>query len=199
MSDAIPHSLASGGSAPKRRPPRVPDLRALWTHWREDYAVNGRSLWKPGFIAVATYRFGVWVDGIGPRLLRGPLRRLYFLMFGLVRSLFGIEIYYSVRAGRRLRIGHQSGIVLHPRSVLGDDCLLRQGVTIGVARSGAREVPVLGDRVEIGAGAVVVGPVRIGDDVLIGPNVVVRESVPSGSRVMPPEPEIRPRSLPVPD
>ena len=66
--------------------------------------------------------------------------------------------------------------------VIGDDCLIRQGVTIGAATK-RHESPVLGDRVEVGAGAVIAGAITIGDDVVIGPNAVVMSDVPSGSIV----------------
>jgi serine O-acetyltransferase len=150
----------------------------------------------PGFQAVAVYRFGVWVDGVRPRLVRWPLRKIYRLMHAFVRNVYGIELFWTVRAGRRLRIGHQSGIVIHRNVTLGDDCLIRHNVTIGIAGPSTprEEVPVLGDRVAIGAGAVILSPARIGDDVVIGPNVVVRSHVPPNSTVMPHAPEIKPRA-----
>ena len=178
-----------------RRKPRIPSWAALRAYWREDYSANGRCFWRPGFQAVALYRFGVWVDGLSNRFLRFPLRRLYRLLYLAVRNLYGIELPSMARVGRRLHIAHQSGIVISGFCIIGDDCLIHQNVTIGSPRGGMdEERPRLGDRVEIGAGAVVLGPVHIGHDSRIGPNTVVRESVPPWSKVLPPAPEIRPRS-----
>ena len=178
------------------RKPRIPSWAALRAHWREDYAANGRGFWRPGFQAVALYRFGVWVDGHPNRFLRFPLRKLYKLLYLAVRNLYGIELPSMTRVGRRLHIGHQSGIVISGFCTIGDDCLIHQNVTIGSPRGGMQpeERPRLGDRVEIGAGAVVLGPVHIGHDTRIGANTVVRESVPPWSKVLPPVPEIRPRT-----
>lgn len=80
---------------------------------------------------------------------------------------------------------------------MGDDCLIRQGVSIGRASNhgeGVRaKAPVLGNRVEVGANAVIVGGIRIGDDVVIGPNTVVMSNVPSGSIVTCPPARVIPR------
>lgn len=195
-------STAHARRVPKRTTTRITDRRiasfaALREHWREDFVANDSTLFRPGFIAVANYRFGVWAFGIGNALLRMPLTGLYTLIYHLVKNVLGIELHYKVRVGRRLRIGHQHGIVIHRDVRIGDDCLVRQNVTIGVSRVGVprEEVPVIGNRVEIGAGAVILSPARIGDDVLIGPNTVVRRHVPSGSRVLPPEPVIEQRRV----
>lgn len=69
------------------------------------------------------------------------------------------------------------GVVIHARAVVGRNCMIGQGVTIG-GKSGWYEVPVIGDNVEIHAGARVLGPVKIGDNVIIGANAVVVKDVP---------------------
>jgi len=130
-----------------------------------------------------------------------PLRLAVGALAFFVRNFYGIELYPTARIGRRFRIAHQHGIVLAQQVVIGDDCLVRQGVTIGAAglREEAARPPRLGDRVEVGAGAVLAGPITIGDDVRIGPNAVVMTDVPAGSivtappsRIMTPPPR-RPR------
>lgn len=185
----------AGRGGVSARAVRIGSWRELVEHWREDFAVNGRGLFVPGFQAVAVYRFGVWAHGLNSRLVRGPLRALYRVLYVFVRNVYGIEIPHTVRAGRRLRLGHQNGIVIHRWVTLGHDCLVRHNVTIGVSRGSTprEEAPVIGDRVAIGAGAVILSPARIGDDVLIGPNVVVRSTVPSCTTVMPHAPETRER------
>lgn len=69
------------------------------------------------------------------------------------------------------------GVVIHARAIIGNNCMIGQGVTIG-GKSGWYEVPVIGDNVEINAGARVLGPVRIGNNVIIGANAVVVKDVP---------------------
>jgi len=192
-------SSAARARARQRRQIRIASFRELRSHWREDFEVNGRKLMQPGFQAVAVYRLGVRADSIENPLGRRLLKLLYVPLHLWVRNVYGIELPHQVQAGRRLRIGHQSGIVVHRSVRFGDDCLLRQNVTIGIARDDTppEEAPVLGDRVQIGAGAVVLSPARIGDDVTVGPNVVVRDTIPSGSVVLPPPPIVQDRRRPV--
>lgn len=170
--------------------PRIASLGELGRHLREDWVVNGRSLTKPGFQAMLVYRFGVWKQVIRQKPLRAPFGLLYQLGRVFVRNFYGIDMYDTATIGRRLWIAHQSGIVIHPDAVIGDDCLIRQGVSIGRGPNhggGAKDrAPVLGDRVEIGAGAVLIGGIKIGDDVVIGPNAVVMSNVPAGSIVAAP-------------
>lgn len=179
--------MAEETTPPKDRPP---SLRQLI---REDYLANGSDWTLPGFRAVAVYRFGVWRMSIRSRLLRAPLSFLYKRMYRYIRNHYGIELHYTTKVGRRFQIGHQSAIVIHHHSTIGDDCTLRQGVTIGGARAGVDQAPTIGSRVNIGAGAIIIGRITIGDDVTIGPNAVVMQNVPPGStctampaRVIPP-------------
>ena len=185
--------LARFDADPERR---IATLREMVALIREDWQVNDRSLFRPGFQAMLLHRFGVWREGIRPRLLRMPFSLFYRIGHVFVRNLYGIELPSSAVVGRRLRIAHQHAIIVHPRAVLGDDCMIRQGVSIGISRvrrGGGREAPSLGDRVEVGAGAAIIGPVRIGSDVMIGPHAVVMSSVPDGAIVMPPIARIIPR------
>jgi serine O-acetyltransferase len=94
-------------------------------------------------------------------------------------------------------IGHQHGIVVHPGATIGDDCQIRHGCTIGAATDDGfwRQVPTLGSRVNVGAGAMIIGRVHVGDDVRIGPNAVVMTNIPAGSIVLAEAPRIiRPRA-----
>ncbi len=176
---------------------RIGSLAELRALLREDYAANrgGRkkwTFWTGGFQAVASYRIAVWAAGMRPRLLRPPLRLVLDLHRFLVRNFYGIEIHPTAMIGRRFGIAHQHGIVIHGKAVIGDDCAIRQGVTIGAASAGGagRPPPRLGNRVSIGAGAVLAGAITVGDDVSIGPNAVVMQNVPAGSMVVTPPPRI---------
>lgn len=158
-----------------------PGLRQLI---REDYIANGRDWTLPGFRAAAVYRFGVWRMGVRLAPLRMMHSFIYRRLFRYVRNHYGIELYYTATVGRRLQIAHQGAIVIHEHATIGDDCIIRQGVTIGAARLGPDKAPpVIGNRVSIGAGAMIIGSVTIGDDVMIGPNAVVMTSVPDGATV----------------
>lgn len=150
----------------------------LWEDWR----THDHELFSQGFWALAVHRFGNKRMDIRPKLLRAPFKLCYRILYKLVEIVCGIHLPYSIEVGRRLRIWHFGGIVISARSI-GDDCHLRQNTTIGVARRGAprTSIPTLGDRVDVGAGAVIVGPIAIGDDVQIGANAVVLESVPAGA------------------
>jgi serine O-acetyltransferase len=121
-----------------------------------------------------------------PALRYGTAPVLRFLRH-YVRNHYGIELPAQTSVGRRFTIGHQGAIVVHPNARIGDDCLIRQGCTIGaVDERNVQEAPVLGNGVRMGAGAVVIGPVRVGDNVKIGPNAVVTRNVAANSVVMAP-------------
>jgi serine O-acetyltransferase len=174
--------------------PTIEKFSELVAFVKEDYATNDRTrriwtIFAPGFQAALAYRLNVWCNGIGPRVFRVPMRVVLWFFSFFVRSFYGIEIFASARIGRRLRIAHQHGIVIHPQAVIGDDCVLRQGVTIG-STGISLDAPQIGDRVRIGAGAVLAGKIKIGDDVTIGPNAVVMTSVPAGSIVASPQSRI---------
>ena len=117
------------------------------------------------------------------------IRRL-FLMFGLIfqkmMEIFtGISLPYSARIGEGLYIGHFGGIVINSDAVIGKNCNISQGVTIGVSGRGDRRgVPIIGDKVYIGANSVVAGAIAIGDNVLIAANSLVTSSVSSNKTVI---------------
>lgn len=147
---------------------------------REDLSVHGGDWTRPGFRALAVYRFGVWRMGIRAKLLRAPFSILYRSLFRRVRNHYGIELPYSATVGRRVVIEHQSGIVIHGATVIGDECIIRQNCTFGVRRvDQPNDAPVLGRGVDVGAGAVILGRISIGDYARIGANAVVLSDVPA--------------------
>ncbi|GET39409.1 serine O-acetyltransferase [Microseira wollei] len=158
----------------------TPEL-GLWEQIKEDWIAHGRDWTLPGFRAVAVQRFGVWRMKIEPKLLRAPFSILYRMLYRKIRNTYGIELPYTVKLGRRVIFEHQHGIVIHGYSEIGDDCYIRQGVTIGNRYLDRPfEAPKLGARVNVGAGAKILGDVTIGDDVNIGANAVVLKDIPSG-------------------
>jgi serine O-acetyltransferase len=147
---------------------------------REDYASHERDAWRQGVWVMLVYRFGRWRYGVRPALLRKPLSFLYKLLRAFAHILTGIDLPCEARVGRRLRIDHFGGIVVSGDAVIGDDVILRNGVTIGLKNTNERGAPVIGNRVDIGAGAKILGPIRIGDGAVIGANAVVIQDVPAG-------------------
>lgn len=153
----------------------------FWQQLKEDWIAHGRDWTKPGFRAVAIQRFGVWRMTLEPIILRAPFSILYRALFRKVRNTYGIELPYTVRLGRRVVIEHQSGIVIHGECSIGDDCIIRQGVTMGNRYLDRPfDAPKLGNRVNVGAGAKIFGNVTIGDDANIGANAVVLSDIPPG-------------------
>lgn len=162
-----------------------PSLLKLWEQIREDWLSHGCDWTKPGFRAVAIHRFGVWRTGIQPKLLRAPFSLLYRMLYRKVRNTYGIELPYTVKLGRRVVIEHQGCIVIHGNCAIGDDSIIRQGVTLGLRYlDRLTEAPSLGKRVNVGAGAKLFGNIVIGDDVNVGANAVVLSDVPDGATVV---------------
>ena len=153
----------------------------MFRHLREDYRSHREGLLAQGFWAVSFYRFGYARKRVRWRVVRVPWAILYVLLSKLSQILFGIYIGMDAKIGRRLIIEHFGCIIIHNNAIIGDDVVIRQGVTIG-NRSIDRplDVPHIGNRVNIGAGAKLLGPITIGDDVNIGANAVVLCDVPAG-------------------
>lgn len=161
---------------------RNPTGIGFWGLVREDFVANGRKLSSPGFRALVVHRFGNWRMGVRPIALRAPLSVLYRMLHRRIRNHYGIEMEFSVKVGRRLAIDHQSGIVISGFAEIGDDCRIRQNTTIGVkGLCDTFAVPRIGSRVDIGAGAVILGRIEVGDDAVIGANAVVLRDVPAGA------------------
>ena len=118
-------------------------------------------------------------------LWRHRLAYLARLIQFMTRMLTQIDIHPAARIGRRLFIDHGTGVVIGETAVLGDDCTLYHGVTLGGTswRKGKRH-PTLGNGVVIGAGAKVLGPIEVGNGVRIGANSVVVTPVPANRTVV---------------
>ncbi|MEI8312181.1 MAG: serine acetyltransferase [Verrucomicrobiota bacterium] len=121
---------------------------------------------------VRRWPFGLWVLGT-------PLLATYVFF---VHWVLGIELDYQTDIGRGLSIRHGVGIVVHRDAVIGEGCTLRQAVTIGERVPGG-PCPVLGNRVETGAGAIILGGIRLGDGACVGAGSVVLRDVEAGAVV----------------
>jgi serine O-acetyltransferase len=172
----------------------------MFRHLREDYRSHREGLLAQGFWAVTFYRFGYARKRVRWRVVRVPWAILYVVLSKLSQILFGIYIGMDAKIGRRLVIEHFGCIIIHNNAIIGDDVVIRQGVTIG-NRSIDRplDVPHIGNRVNIGAGAKLLGPITIGDDVNIGANAVVLCDVPAGHIAVGVPAIVKPRRGLVPD
>lgn len=134
-------------------------------------------LFETGYQAVVLHRLAHWFRSRGIPFF-GPALARYN------QFLTGVDIAPQAVIGPGLRIAHGTGIVVGNATVIGRDCLMMQNVTLG-APTTARlaEMPVIGDRVVLGAGCAVIGRVRVGDDCFVGAHALVTEDVPAGSRV----------------
>lgn len=140
----------------------------------------------PGIHAVTVLRFGQWA-ACQVAALRWLLTPVYVLLNEIIKILWGIDIPRSARIGPGLYIGHFSGIFVSSKAVIGRNCFISQGVTIGVGGSGdKRGVPVLGDDIYLGAGCKLFGRITLGNGVKVGANAVVHRSLAAGAKVAAP-------------
>ena len=184
---ARPDSDRSLGHA-NLNPPGIGLLKLI----REDFDTHERDFFAQGFWAIAVHRFGNWRMG-SPRWARPPLTILYRIAATLVQWLGGIDLPYTTRVGRQVRIWHHGGMTLEALEI-GDRTHIRQNTTFGLRRHGDPRwlKPVIGADCQIGAGAVIVGPIRVGAGSVVGANVVLAEDVAPGQVVTVPRPVIRP-------
>lgn len=157
---------------------------------RQDLAAN-RGYPKSAVVLVA-FRAAQWV-----RARRGPAARVGYLVVGTVYKLFsewllGIELPASTTVGPGLRLRHGVGLVVNPASVIGANVMLRHGVTLG-NRLDETDCPLLEDDVEVGAGAILIGAIRVGRGARIGAGAVVTRDVPPQATVVSPPAVLRER------
>jgi serine O-acetyltransferase len=169
-----------------RHPEAGPRLRETV---RKDLTAYYPAVWlcERGIWALLVFRIATWIrarygERIAslPRPLRLVLSASGLLVLRLTEVLTGIELPPGVEVGPRLRIWHGGNIVINPGVVIGADCVLRQGVTIGnVDLDGP--VPRLGDGVNVGAYAQILGDITVGDGAKIGALSVLLQDVPPGA------------------
>ncbi len=107
------------------------------------------------------------------------------VLLKMMKSFYGLEISEKCSIGPGLYLGHAFNITINPATVIGNNCNIHKGVTIGQENRGKRKgAPVIGNKVWIGVNATIVGKITIGDDVLIAPNSYVNRDIPSHSIVL---------------
>ena len=127
----------------------------------------------------------LWAHRVAHLLWRRHLKLLARVTSSFARAVTGVDIHPAAIFGDRVFIDHATGVVIGETAEIGDDVTIYQGVTLG-GTSLAREKrhPTIGNRVVIGAGAKVLGPITVGDDSRVGANAVVVHSVPDNSVVV---------------
>jgi serine acetyltransferase/acyl-coenzyme A synthetase/AMP-(fatty) acid ligase/acyl carrier protein len=179
--------LQEGGGAPEL--PRGdknmnPKELSFWALVHEDFRTNGSSLTHQGFLMLFVHRFGNWRMGIHIKLLRAPFSVIYKVLNKFAQILCGMKLDYTVEVGRRVKLEHFGGMILGARKI-GDDVILRQNTTLGIrSLADLNAKPIIGNSVDVGAGAVIVGNITVGDHSIIGANSVVFTNVPAGSIVV---------------
>ena len=151
--------------------------------WQQDlnrYPKSRPFLKEQSIWAIWVYRLGRRIDMMSEGLTRKLLIVLYWQLFRLVETITGISIPKSAIIGGGLRIWHFGGIFINPDVIIGNDCTLRQGVTIGNRTEGG-PVPILGNNVDIGAYAQILGGVRVGNNCKIGAMSVLLQDMPDNS------------------
>jgi serine O-acetyltransferase len=158
----------------------------MFKHLREDIAVvferdpAARSAFEilttyPGVHALILHRLSRWL------WRHGMCWMARFISY-FARWITGIEIHPAATIGRRVFIDHGMGVVVGETAVIGDDCTLYHGVTLGgTSWNKGKRHPTLGKGVVIGAGAKILGPIMIGEGAKIGSNAVVVKDVPPGA------------------
>ncbi|MBI6740823.1 serine O-acetyltransferase [Pseudomonas syringae] len=139
------------------------------------------------FAAVMHYRLAHWVYQNAKRSCNSHEQSLAAIISRRGKMLSGAEIHFRCSIGARLIIDHGFGTVIGETAILGDDCYILGGVTLGArgisSNPSISRHPKVGNRVQIGAFSSVLGPVNIGDDAFIGPRCIITQDVPSGARV----------------
>jgi len=146
------------------------DLQAHDGHWGAQ-----------GFWALLVYRFGRWRYGIRPLALRKPFSLLYRMLYKFIQIITGIELPCEAIIGHHFVIDHFGGIIISGHAKFGDNCRIRNGVVVGLRHTSDPCAPVIGNNVDIGAGAKILGAITVGNNVLIGANAVVLTNVPDNS------------------
>jgi serine O-acetyltransferase len=171
----------------------------MWQDICRDYRAYKKPLLAQGFWALAIHRYGMTINRISNRVLRLPFAIVHRILIKLSEVFLGIYIGPHVQIGARCVIEHFGAIIIHSDVKIGDDVRIRQCVTIGnKSIDEPNEVPTIGNNVDIGAGAKILGKIAIGDRTAIGANAVVLCDVPPDSVAVGVPARILPRKIATP-
>jgi serine O-acetyltransferase len=150
----------------------------MFKNIRADLQAHGGNWSAQGFWAMVVYRFGRWRYTISTGWIRKPFSLLYKILYKLIQIITGIELPCEAVVGRGFVIDHYGGIIVSGYARFGDNCRIRNGVVVGLKKVSEPCAPQIGNNVDIGAGAKVLGNITIGNNVSIGANAVVTCNVP---------------------
>lgn len=153
----------------------------MFKNIRADLKVYNGDWGAQGFWVMLVYRYGRWRYQIRPLLLRKPFSLLYKILYKWIQIITGIEFPCEVKIGNNFVIDHFGGVIISGYAKFGDNCRIRNGVVVGLKNINDPSAPVIGNNVDIGAGAKMLGNITIGNNVLIGANAVVITNVPDNS------------------
>lgn len=144
-----------------------------------------RMALNPAVWCLFWYRLGRWIYKPGrSQILWLPVKVIHLFGATFIEAFLQMRLNVQAQIGPGLLIAHCGGITLHPDVVIGSDCDLAHHVTLGTRGVGSRGVPRLGNNVYVGTGAVLIGPIVIGDGARIAANSLVTRDVPPGATVM---------------
>ena len=126
---------------------------------------------------ILIYRFGRYVDTVKCFYLKRILNIIYYFLFRIVETIFATSIPKESQIGGGLRIWHFGQIFINSKVIIGVNCTLRHGVTIG-NKSNDNKAPVIGDNVDIGANSMLIGDIVVGSNCVIGAMTLVNCDVP---------------------
>ena len=153
----------------------------MFKNIKQDFKAYQGNFGAQGFWVMLVYRLGRWRYGVRPVLLRKLLSLIYKFLYKFIQILTGIELPCEAEVGNDFIIDHFGGVVISGYAKFGDNCRIRNGVVVGLKNVEDLAAPIIGNNVDIGAGAKVLGNIRIGNNVLIGANAVVITDVPDNS------------------
>jgi len=167
----------------------------MFNNIRKDLCAYEGNWGAQGFWVMVVYRFGRWRYNVRPALVRKLCSLIYHVLYKFVQIITGIELPCEVLVGRDFVIDHFGGIVISGYAKFGDNCRIRNGVVVGLRRVDEKYAPIVGNNVDIGSGAKLLGPIRIGNNVLIGANAVVLCDVPDNSIAVGVPALVKPRNV----
>lgn len=150
----------------------------------QDWQVNSRN--AKGRIVLLAFRFVSMISNM-PRFIRWVFLPFVVIYRFFVEWLLCIELPWHLSIGPNLRLYHGMALVINDRTIIGANCILRHSTTIGVSVTSETfggSAPIIGDNVDIGSNVVILGPIKVGNNVVIGAGSVVTKDVPDGAVIV---------------
>ncbi|MCC7431072.1 serine acetyltransferase [bacterium] len=153
----------------------------MFENVKNDFITYERDFSRQGFWVMLVYRFGRWRYTIQTPLIRKVFSLTYKILYKFIQIITGIELPCEVKLGKNFRIDHFGDIIISGFASFGDNCVIRNGVTVGLQSINDPIAPQIGNNVDIGTGAKVLGRITVGNNVNIGANAVVIKDIPDNS------------------